>query len=113
MPKRKHEEASDDKKPRRTRERLPRTDGDASKGNGQHTPSATDLERAVAFKGAWDFLRKAGWSHTPPPRRRLDARYRYIRPGGNPDGLEGPDYLLGEASVLQYIHDLQLNGTLL
>ncbi|GMG16580.1 unnamed protein product [Phytophthora fragariaefolia] len=29
-------------------------------------------------------------------------RYRYIRPGGDPEGLEGVDFLLGENAVLQY-----------
>ncbi|KAF1788203.1 hypothetical protein GQ600_3977 [Phytophthora cactorum] len=36
------------------------------------------------------------------PRRSLDPRFRYIRPGCDPDGQEGVDFLLGEASVLQY-----------
>ncbi|ETL79850.1 hypothetical protein L917_19594, partial [Phytophthora nicotianae] len=27
---------------------------------------------------------------------------RYIRPGGNPDGLEGKDFFLGERNILEY-----------
>ncbi|KAF1772455.1 hypothetical protein GQ600_22330 [Phytophthora cactorum] len=34
--------------------------------------------------------------------RSLDPRFRYIRPGCDLDGQDGVDFLLGEASVLQY-----------
>ncbi|KAG4038477.1 hypothetical protein PC123_g25959 [Phytophthora cactorum] len=52
------------------------------------------------FREAWSDLRAAGWFAKPPPRRSLDERYRYVCPGGNPDGEEGEDYFLGKHNLL-------------
>ncbi|KAE8957182.1 hypothetical protein PR001_g31468, partial [Phytophthora rubi] len=65
-------------------------------------PAASGLGGVVAFNDVWAWLRNAGWSSKPPPRRSLDPRYRYIRPGGDANGQEGVDFLLGESAVLQY-----------
>ncbi|KAG1688952.1 hypothetical protein DVH05_002938 [Phytophthora capsici] len=97
MTKRKVDEAKEGKEgqaTRRMRRRAPSAN-DSSLG-----PSASDLGAAVAFKDAWAYLRRAGWSHKPPPRKSLDSRYQYVRPGRDAAGVEGDDYLLGEAAVL-------------
>ncbi|KAL4096180.1 hypothetical protein PRIC1_009542 [Phytophthora ramorum] len=58
----------------------------------------------LQFRHAWKNLRKAGWTSKPPSGgQSLDCRYRYIRPCGNPRGVEGEDYLLGEDAVLRYV----------
>ncbi|KAE9266682.1 hypothetical protein PR003_g32038 [Phytophthora rubi] len=31
----------------------------------------------------WRELREQGWTRKPPPRRELDDRYFYLRPGGD------------------------------
>ncbi|KAG3001702.1 hypothetical protein PC121_g18487 [Phytophthora cactorum] len=90
MPKRVRGEATEGPERRRQR-RVPRTDSEAS-----------NLGGVVAFNDAWAWLRSAGWYSKPPARRSLDPRFRYIRPGCDLDGQDGVDFLLGEASVLQY-----------
>lgn len=37
-----------------------------------------------------------------PPRRSLDGRYRYIKPGGDAAGTEGKDVLVGEDALVRY-----------
>ncbi|KAG3131117.1 hypothetical protein PI126_g20203 [Phytophthora idaei] len=86
---------------------LKRVRGEATEGPERRRQRRTDSEASnlggvVAFNDAWVWLRSAGWYSKPPPRRSLDLRFRYIRPGCDPDGQEGVDFLLGEASVLQY-----------
>ncbi|KAG3170082.1 hypothetical protein PC128_g18996 [Phytophthora cactorum] len=58
---------------------------------------------AVAFKNAWKELRKGAWTSKPPPRQSRDDRFRYIRPGDDPAGKEGLDFLLGEAAVIRFV----------
>ncbi|EGZ13129.1 hypothetical protein PHYSODRAFT_403169, partial [Phytophthora sojae] len=55
------------------------------------------------FAEAWKALRRAGWTSRPPRGRgNLDNRYRYVRPGRNPDGVEGGDYVLGEVVLVEH-----------
>ncbi|KAG3062295.1 hypothetical protein PI124_g22779 [Phytophthora idaei] len=68
----------------------------------QGTAIAGYLGGVVAFNDARAWLRSSGWYFKPPSRRSLDPGYRYIRPGGYPDGHEGVDFLLGEDDALQY-----------
>ncbi|KAE9254309.1 hypothetical protein PF004_g1091 [Phytophthora fragariae] len=56
----------------------------------------------VAFNDASPWLKGRGWFSKPPLRRSLDMQYRYIRPGGDTEGQEGVDFILGESAVLQY-----------
>ncbi|KAE9058603.1 hypothetical protein PF010_g30938 [Phytophthora fragariae] len=57
---------------------------------------------SVAFKDAWAVLYRAGWTSKRANGRSLDLRYRYVRPGGDPNGKEGDDFLLGEQAVTNY-----------
>ncbi|GMF24830.1 unnamed protein product [Phytophthora fragariaefolia] len=85
-----------------------RNDADGSAGKRRRrgalrlAGAAGDLGGVVAFNDAWAWLRSLGWHSKPPSRRSLDMRYRYIGPGGDPEGLEGVGFLLGENAVLQY-----------
>ncbi|KAL3658040.1 hypothetical protein V7S43_016885 [Phytophthora oleae] len=100
MAKRKHDGAdgdADDRQTQKRQRRLPPMDGGAANEGASSMPSASDLGGSIAFKEAWQLLKRDGWQHKPPPRRSLDLQYRYIRPGGDPNGTEGDDYLLGEA----------------
>ncbi|KAG1711348.1 hypothetical protein DVH05_008601 [Phytophthora capsici] len=91
MPRReKHD--SDDAGNRASKRRRVGTDATSVRGVG-----CADV---VLFKEAWRALRGAGWTAKPPPRRSLDTRYKYVRPGGNPAGAEGIDYVLGEGGVV-------------
>ncbi|KAG2761544.1 hypothetical protein PC116_g9070 [Phytophthora cactorum] len=54
-------------------------------------------------------LRRDGWISKPPPRRSLDTRYRYVKPGHTHDGEEGSDYFLGERSLVDYYLKLHNN----
>uniref|UniRef100_H3H812 Uncharacterized protein n=1 Tax=Phytophthora ramorum TaxID=164328 RepID=H3H812_PHYRM len=72
--------------------------------------SASSLGGVAVFKGAWAALKKAGWTSKKPSSKGLDSRYKYIRPGGRHDGVEGADFLLGELAVLRYVElALELN----
>ncbi|POM79068.1 Hypothetical protein PHPALM_3331 [Phytophthora palmivora] len=54
----------------------------------------------------WRILRKDGWTSKPPRRSSLDTRYRYVKPGQDPDGVEGQDYFLGEDALVMYYSSL-------
>ncbi|EGZ12488.1 hypothetical protein PHYSODRAFT_381957, partial [Phytophthora sojae] len=54
------------------------------------------------FRSVWRELKAQGWTRKAPPRRRLDDRYFYIRPGGSTSGASGVDYFMGEEGVLEY-----------
>ncbi|KAE8957568.1 hypothetical protein PR001_g31325, partial [Phytophthora rubi] len=72
--------------------------------------SASSLGGVAVFKIAWTSLKKAGWTSKKPSTECLDSRYKYIRPGGKHDGIEGVDFLLGELAVLRYVdEELELN----
>ncbi|GMF55262.1 unnamed protein product [Phytophthora fragariaefolia] len=62
------------------------------------------------FNHIWKALRRAGWTSKPPPARSLDMRYRYIRVGGNTNGIEGQDYFLGERAVVDHYFDSMDGG---
>ncbi|ETL48870.1 hypothetical protein L916_01564, partial [Phytophthora nicotianae] len=65
----------------------------------------------VLFKEALRALRRAGWKAKPLPRRSLDTRYKYVRPGGNPAGAEDVDYVLGEGGVVaEYVKSVAVHG---
>ncbi|KAF1773842.1 hypothetical protein GQ600_2180 [Phytophthora cactorum] len=70
--------------------------------NSQPTDNAlsSSLGGIVDLKRAWSKLRKEGWTSRLP---RLGLDNRYIRPGENPKGIEGVDFLVGEEAVLQFI----------
>ncbi|KAG2860703.1 hypothetical protein PC118_g6820 [Phytophthora cactorum] len=70
--------------------------------NSQPTDNAlsSSLGGIVDLKRAWSKLRKEGWTSRLP---RLGLDNRYIRPGENPKGVEGVDFLVGEEAVLQFI----------
>ncbi|GMF41085.1 unnamed protein product [Phytophthora fragariaefolia] len=59
-------------------------------------------EDSVLFKAIWRVLRREGWSSKPPPLRSLDCSFRYVKPGCNPDGVEGTDYFRGEQALVAY-----------
>ncbi|KAG3162833.1 hypothetical protein PI126_g5809 [Phytophthora idaei] len=61
---------------------------------------SSSLGGIVELKRAWSKLRKEGWTSRLP---RLGLDNRYIRPGENPKGVEGVDFLVGEEGVLQFI----------
>lgn len=71
---------------------------------GKTTVSAAEL----SFKSVWRELSKAGWKSKKPSARSLDGRYRYVRPGGDPNGAEGLDYFVGEEAVLGLYADGKL-----
>ncbi|EGZ18652.1 hypothetical protein PHYSODRAFT_419838, partial [Phytophthora sojae] len=50
----------------------------------------------------WRELKGRGWPSKRPPRRSLDGRYLYVRPGGDPNGTAGVDFFLSEGTVLEY-----------
>ncbi|KAG3116706.1 hypothetical protein PI125_g4402 [Phytophthora idaei] len=54
---------------------------------------SSSLGGIVELKRAWSKLRKEGWTSRLP---RLGLDNRYIRPGENPKGVEGVDFLVGE-----------------
>ncbi|POM63699.1 Hypothetical protein PHPALM_20868 [Phytophthora palmivora] len=58
--------------------------------------------RDLSFKSVWKELKGQGWYRKPPPRRSLDDRYFYIRPGGSTTGSEGVHFFRGEEAVLEY-----------
>ncbi|KAG1686506.1 hypothetical protein DVH05_000139 [Phytophthora capsici] len=73
-------------------------------GNQSTTSTAGDTTAettttTVTFKNAWKELRRAGW-FAKPPRRGLDVLYRYVRPGGSADEVQGGDYFLGEQDLV-------------
>ncbi|ETP30852.1 hypothetical protein F442_20224 [Phytophthora nicotianae P10297] len=75
---------SDDAGNRASKRRRVGTDAASVRGDG--------CGDVMLFKEAWRALRGAGWTAKPPPRRSLDTRYKYVRPGGNPAGAEDVDY---------------------
>ncbi|KAE9163252.1 hypothetical protein PF002_g31906 [Phytophthora fragariae] len=66
---------------------------------------------SVAFKDAWAVLYRAGWTSKRANGRSLDLRYRYVRPGGDPNGKEGDDFLLGEQAVTNYYRRILMDQT--
>jgi len=70
--------------------------------------SARSLGGVAVFKSAWAALKKAGWTSKKPSTKCLDSRYKYIRPGGRSDGIEGDDFLLGELAVLRYVEEVRV-----
>lgn len=65
----------------------------------------------TAFAEACKALRRAGWTSRPPRGRgNLDNRYRYVRPGRNPDGVEGDDYVLGEVALVEHYNMIVAGG---
>ncbi|GMF44199.1 unnamed protein product [Phytophthora fragariaefolia] len=69
-----------------------------SRGNIVHDLEVT--ARDLSFKSVWRELRGQGWTRKPPPRRGLDDRYFYLRPGGDASGADGVDFFRGEEAVL-------------
>ncbi|KAG3117974.1 hypothetical protein PI124_g121 [Phytophthora idaei] len=63
-----------------------------------HTDLAND--RSI-FSAIWKNFRAAGWTSKPPKRSNLCDLYRYIPLDGNPNGVEGADFFLGEGSLLE------------
>ncbi|EGZ14128.1 hypothetical protein PHYSODRAFT_511012, partial [Phytophthora sojae] len=65
----------------------------------------------TVFAEAWKALRRAWWTSRPPRGRgNLDNRYRYVRPGRNPDGVEGDDYVLGEVALVEHYNMIVAGG---
>ncbi|KAG3244050.1 hypothetical protein PI124_g11155 [Phytophthora idaei] len=58
--------------------------------------------RDLPFKSVWRELKGEDWTRKAPPGRSLDDRYKYVRPGGHPNGTVGIDYVLGEEAVLEF-----------
>ncbi|GMF62756.1 unnamed protein product [Phytophthora fragariaefolia] len=58
--------------------------------------------RSVASKDAWAVLYRAGWTSKRANERSLDLRYRYVRPGGDPNGKEGDDVFEEQAVTNHY-----------
>ncbi|KAG6950081.1 hypothetical protein JG687_00014460 [Phytophthora cactorum] len=42
--------------------------------------------RDLSFKSVWRELKGEDWTRKAPPGRSLDDRYKYVRPGGHPNG---------------------------
>lgn len=55
-------------------------------------------------------LHRAGWTSKRANGRSLDLRYRYVRPGGDPNGKEGDDFVLGEQAVTNYYRQMYCVG---
>ncbi|GMF35149.1 unnamed protein product [Phytophthora fragariaefolia] len=72
------------------------------KPRGKVVRDSDVTSRDLSFRSMWRELKAQGWSSKRPPRRSLDDRYRYIRPGGNPEGASGVELFLGEEAVLEY-----------
>ncbi|OWY94567.1 hypothetical protein PHMEG_00035662 [Phytophthora megakarya] len=64
-------------------------------------PDSEVTARDLSFKSVWRELRGQGWTRKPPPRRGLDDRFFYVRPGCSWKGVEGTDYFRGEGAVLE------------
>ncbi|KAE9065961.1 hypothetical protein PF006_g30342 [Phytophthora fragariae] len=67
--------------------------------------SATNVQPPIAydreeFNCAWRLLRRDKW-FSKPPRGLLSDQYRYVPPGGDPDGIAGVDYFLGEQALVE------------
>ncbi|KAE9169441.1 hypothetical protein PF005_g27972 [Phytophthora fragariae] len=73
--------------------------------------SASNLGGVAVFKIAWTALKKAGWTSKKPSTKCVDSRYKYIRPGGKHDGIEGVDFILGELAVLRYADEVRDRDT--
>ncbi|KAG1696252.1 hypothetical protein DVH05_018798 [Phytophthora capsici] len=70
-----------------------------------HATSATcSKDNPVDFRVIWKSLRRTGWTSKPPSTRGLDNRYRYVRPGGDPNGTDGQDYFLGEKALVDHFN---------
>ncbi|ETO72916.1 hypothetical protein F444_11097, partial [Phytophthora nicotianae P1976] len=50
----------------------------------------------------WSLLKASGWTHKLPPASSIETRWKFVPPGGNPFGIEGKDYFLGEDRVLAH-----------
>ncbi|ETP28051.1 hypothetical protein F442_22665 [Phytophthora nicotianae P10297] len=50
----------------------------------------------------WSQLKASGWTHKLPPASSIETRWKFVPPGGNPFGIEGKDYFLGEDRVLAH-----------
>ncbi|KAG1709398.1 hypothetical protein DVH05_020054 [Phytophthora capsici] len=70
-----------------------------------HATSATcSKDNPVDFRVIWKSLRRTGWTSKPPSTRSLDNLYRYVRPGGDPNGTDGQDYFLGEKALVDHFN---------
>ncbi|ETN07341.1 hypothetical protein PPTG_13633 [Phytophthora nicotianae INRA-310] len=68
--------------------------------------------RDLSFRSVWKELKANGWTSKKAPSRSLDNRYRYIRPGADPNGTEGVDFFLGPDAVLDfYIQAVKVTST--
>ncbi|KAF1773775.1 hypothetical protein GQ600_14773 [Phytophthora cactorum] len=52
------------------------------------------------WRSVWSELKAGGWAYKLPPASSLETRWKFVPPGGNPNGIEGKDYFLGEEHVL-------------
>lgn len=68
----------------------------------------TSVDNSVSFKDAWKTLRRAGW-FSKPPKSGLEQRFRYVRPGGNPNGIEGDDFFQGERALTEFFNKTYLD----
>ncbi|KAG7380931.1 hypothetical protein PHYPSEUDO_006605 [Phytophthora pseudosyringae] len=90
---------SADGAPTTPRKRRSRT----SASEGGTALSANAVSGVLQFRYAWQNFRRVGWTSKPPPGgKSLNCRYRYVRPGGNPRGVEGEDFVLGEDAVVRF-----------
>ncbi|ETP14080.1 hypothetical protein F441_10950 [Phytophthora nicotianae CJ01A1] len=55
----------------------------------------------------WSQLKASGWTHKLPPASSIETRWKFVPPGGNPFGIEGKDYFLGEDRVLAHYAAVQ------
>ncbi|EGZ20842.1 hypothetical protein PHYSODRAFT_398887, partial [Phytophthora sojae] len=67
--------------------------------------------RDLSFKSVLRELKGKGWARKPPPRRSLDDRYFYVRPGESSSGTEGVHFFRGEDAVLEYYANALRNGS--
>ncbi|KAG6609023.1 uncharacterized protein IUM83_12824 [Phytophthora cinnamomi] len=65
--------------------------------------------RDLSFKSVWRELKAQGWTRKSPPRRSLDDRYYYIRPGCELSEKEGVHFFRGEGAVLEYYANVLRN----
>ncbi|KAF4130907.1 hypothetical protein GN958_ATG19912, partial [Phytophthora infestans] len=63
------------------------------------TSTSLASNRAV-FGATWRYLRGQGWYHRQPTG--LSELYRCVPPNGNPRGVPGVDFFLGERALLEH-----------
>ncbi|KAJ8561922.1 hypothetical protein ON010_g7758 [Phytophthora cinnamomi] len=56
----------------------------------------------VPFGLAWRELKKQGWTSVRSRAKDLDPKWKYVRPGADPNGVKGVDFFHGEEELLEY-----------